>query len=108
MLKEDELTPGAYRLLETNNRVVLPTNVHVRALVTSADVLHSWAIPSLGVKVDACPGRLNQAAMFIKREGVYYGQCSEICGVNHGFMPIVVESVSLEEYYNWFSSTLDE
>ena len=99
MVADEDLPFGTYRLLETNYRVVLPTNVHVRALVTSADVLHSWAIPSLGVKVDACPGRLNQAAMFIKREGVYYGQCSEICGVNHGFMPIVVQGVSLDAYY---------
>eukprot|EP00975_Prorocentrum_lima_P026859 5646127-Prorocentrum_lima.AAC.1 len=107
MLAEDDLPAGSYRLLETNYRVVVPTAVHVRALVTSADVLHSWAIPSLGVKVDACPGRLNQAALFVKREGVYYGQCSEICGVNHGFMPIVIQAVSLEDYGSWFSSQID-
>ena len=104
MLAEEDLPMGTHRLLETNYRVVLPTNVHVRVLVTSADVLHSWAIPSRGVQVDACPGRLNQAAIFIKREGTYYGQCSEICGVNHGFMPIVIDAASLEDYYTWFSN----
>jgi cytochrome c oxidase subunit 2 len=92
--------------LETTARVVLPTKVHIRVLVTSADVLHCWGIPSLGVKTDACPGRLNQLALFIKREGIYYGQCSEICGVNHGFMPIVIEAVSLTKYSQWFSNQL--
>lgn len=106
MVPEEDLGRGHYRLLETNYRVVLPVGVHVRALVTSADVLHSWAIPSLGIKVDACPGRLNQTAMFIKREGVFYGQCSEICGVNHGFMPIVVQAVSLDTYGAWLSARL--
>ena len=94
--------------METNNRVVLPINTHIRALVTSADVLHSWAIPSLGVKVDACPGRLNQVAIFIKREGIYYGQCSEICGVNHGFMPIVIEGTKYTPYAQWFNEKLAE
>lgn len=97
-----------FRLLEVDNRVVLPVNTHIRVLVTSADVLHSWAIPSLGVKVDSCPGRLNQVHLFIKREGVFYGQCSEICGVNHGFMPIVVQAVGLEEYISWIGKRLEE
>jgi cytochrome c oxidase subunit 2 len=83
---KDEM--GYFRLLETNKRVILPTNIHIRLLISSADVLHSWTIPSLGVKVDACPGRLNAANIFLKRFGLFYGQCSEICGVNHGFMPI--------------------
>lgn len=96
-----------FRLLEVDNRVVLPVNTHIRVLVTSADVLHSWAVPSLGVKVDSCPGRLNQVHLFIKREGVFYGQCSEICGVNHGFMPIVVQSVGLEDYVSWVGKRLD-
>lgn len=96
-----------FRLLEVDNRVVLPVNTHIRVLVTGADVLHSWAVPSLGVKVDSCPGRLNIVNLFIKREGVFYGQCSEICGVNHGFMPIVVQSVSLEEYISWVGKRLD-
>jgi len=101
MLGADDLTLGAFRLLEVDNRVVLPTETHIRLLITAADVLHCWAIPSFGVKVDACPGRLNQASLFIKREGTFYGQCSEICGVNHGFMPIVVKAVSPDIYSKW-------
>jgi len=95
MKSEEDLTLGNFRLLEVDNRIVLPTKIHIRLLVTAADVLHSWAIPSLGIKVDACPGRLNQVFLFLKREGVFYGQCSEICGINHGFMPIVVQSVQI-------------
>jgi cytochrome c oxidase subunit 2 len=93
-LAEEDLSTGlsSYRNLTVDNHLFLPTETHVRARITSADVLHSWAIPSLGVKVDACPGRLNQASLFIKREGLYYGQCSEICGVNHGFRPIGIVS----------------
>ena len=90
-----------------DNRVVLPINTHVRVIVTAADVIHSWAIPSLGVKTDAIPGRLNQVSMFLKREGVFYGQCSEICGTNHAFMPIVVEGVSLDDYTSWISNKLE-
>jgi cytochrome c oxidase subunit 2 len=107
MIPEEDLEPGNLRLLEVDNRVVLPVDTHVRVVITSADVLHCWAIPSFGVKMDACPGRLNQTSMFIKREGVYYGQCSEICGVNHGFMPICVEAVSLEDYVAWISSKIE-
>nr|QEQ13329.1 cytochrome oxidase subunit II [Ectocarpus siliculosus] len=95
-----------FRLLEVDNRLFVPTNTHIRMLITSADVLHSWAVPSLGVKVDACPGRLNQVFMFVKREGVFYGQCSELCGVNHGFMPIVVQAVSQDEYLTWVGKRL--
>jgi|YelNatPaOPRAMG01_1025707.scaffolds.fasta_scaffold01470_13 cytochrome c oxidase subunit 2 len=90
---------GLFRVLETNKRVVLPTNTHLRLLITAVDVLHSWTIPSFGVKVDACPGRLNQANLFIKRFGVFFGQCSEICGVNHGFMPIVLLAVPSAQYH---------
>jgi hypothetical protein len=79
MVPEDELNLGDLRLLEVDNRIVLPVNTHIRVLVTAADVLHSWAIPSLGIKLDACTGRLNQTSMFVLREGVFYGQCSEIC-----------------------------
>ena len=101
MIAQDELNIGDLRLLEVDNRVVLPVNTHIRILVTAADVLHSWAVPSLGIKVDACPGRLNQTSTYLSRSGIkHYGQCSEICGVNHGFMPIVVESfnTSSEDY----------
>ncbi len=101
MIAEDDLTKGTLRLLEVDRRVVLPEKTHIRVLVTAADVLHSWAIPSFGLKVDACPGRLNQTSLFIKRKGVYFGQCSEICGVNHGFMPIVVKVVSKDDFKVW-------
>lgn len=106
MIPEDELIQGQFRLLEVDNRVVVPVDTHVRVITTSADVLHSWALPSAGVKMDACPGRLNQSDLFFKREGVYYGQCSEICGVNHGFMPIVVEAVGLDKYVDWISNKI--
>lgn len=88
LVAEDELAPDGLRLLEVDNPLVVPCNSYIRFLVTSVDVLHSWAVPSLGIKVDAVPGRLNQVFTFIKRPGDFYGQCSEICGVNHGFMPI--------------------
>ena len=107
MIPEEDLEVGQLRLLEVDNRVVLPVNTHVRVIVTAADVLHCWGMPSFGIKMDGCPGRLNETSLFIKREGVYYGQCSEICGVNHGFMPIVVEAVSLEDYVSWVSSKLE-
>lgn len=108
MLPEDELEVGNLRLLEVDNRLVLPVDTHIRVVVTAADVLHCWAIPSFAVKMDACPGRLNELSLFIEREGVFYGQCSEICGVNHGFMPIAVEVVSLEDYLTWVYSKLTE
>jgi cytochrome c oxidase subunit 2 len=107
MIATDDLTNGTFRLLEVDNRLVLPENTHIRLLITSADVLHSWAVPSFGVKVDACPGRLSQASLFIKRLGTFYGQCSEICGVNHGFMPIVVNSVPVDTFVTWVSAKLD-
>jgi cytochrome c oxidase subunit 2 len=107
MIAEDDLELGQLRLLEVDNRVVLPINTHIRVLITSTDVIHAWAVPSLGVKCDAYPGRLNQINTFIKREGVFHGQCSELCGVNHGFMPIVVEAVSLTDYVSWVSSKME-
>lgn len=108
MVPDDEIELGQLRLLEVDNRTVLPVNTHIRVLMTASDVIHSWAIPSLGVKCDAMPGRLNQISMFINREGVFYGQCSEICGVNHAFMPIVVEAVQLDEYLEWVSNQMEE
>jgi cytochrome c oxidase subunit 2 len=107
MVNLDELSYGSFRLLEVDNRVILPINTHIRILVTSADVLHSWAVPSFGIKIDACPGRLSQSSLFIKREGVYYGQCSEICGINHGFMPIVVRGVPELVFYYWQFMKMD-
>jgi len=103
MVSTNDLVLGQFRLLTVDNEVVLPTNVHFRVIITATDVLHSWSVNSLGVKVDAIPGRLSQLTLFLKREGVFYGQCSELCGVNHGFMPIVVRSVSLSEYLYWLS-----
>ena len=105
VLKEGN-TIGFFRTLETNKRIVLPTNTHLRLLITAVDVLHSWTIPSFGVKVDACPGRLNQANLFIKRFGVFFGQCSEICGVNHGFMPIVLLAMPSVQYHYLIMSNL--
>jgi cytochrome c oxidase subunit 2 len=98
MVPTADLEEGNLRLLEVDNRLLLPINAYVQITVTAADVLHCWAVPSLGIKVDVCPGRLNQTSIFIKRPGVFYGQCSEICGVNHGFMPIVVRGVEMKEF----------
>nr|YP_010239410.1 cytochrome c oxidase subunit II [Bursa rhodostoma]QTF74742.1 cytochrome c oxidase subunit II [Bursa rhodostoma] len=101
MIPTNELEPGDFRLLEVDHRVVLPTQTDIRVLVTSADVIHSWTVPSLGVKADAIPGRLNQLSFYIKYPGVFYGQCSEICGANHSFMPIVLEAIPLENFMEW-------
>ena len=106
LVPEEELQTGDLRLLEVDNRVIVPVNTHVRVIVTAADVLHCWAVPSLGVKLDGVPGRLNQTSFLANREGVYYGNCSEICGVNHGFMPIVVEAVKLENYCAYIDTML--
>jgi cytochrome c oxidase subunit 2 len=103
ILNSYEYGSGQLRLLETDNRLCLPVKTHIRLLITSADVLHSWTIPSFGIKIDACPGRLNQATLFIKRPGLYFGQCSEICGINHGFMPIVVLA-SNDNHFNFINS----
>nr|YP_010373852.1 cytochrome c oxidase subunit II [Neuroctenus yunnanensis]YP_010990152.1 cytochrome c oxidase subunit II [Neuroctenus taiwanicus]UPI55392.1 cytochrome c oxidase subunit II [Neuroctenus yunnanensis]WOW95748.1 cytochrome c oxidase subunit 2 [Neuroctenus taiwanicus] len=90
-----------FRLLDVDNRVILPMNTPIRVIATSADVIHSWAVPSLGIKVDATPGRLNQAFLMIKRPGMMFGQCSEICGANHSFMPIAIESVPMKNFLHW-------
>ena len=101
MIPESDLELGQFRLLDVDNRVVVPVDTHIRLIITGADVIHSWAVPSLGVKIDAVPGRLNQTSILAERTGVFYGQCSEICGVWHGFMPIAVEAVSVQEYLAW-------
>ena len=101
MVPTNELERGDFRLLEVDHRVVLPTQTDIRVLVTSADVIHSWTVPSLGIKADAVPGRLNQLRFYVKYPGVFYGQCSEICGANHSFMPIVVEAVPLKNFMEW-------
>nr|UXW90890.1 cytochrome c oxidase subunit 2 [Succineidae gen. n. sp. z RM-2021] len=93
MVKTEDLSTGFYRLLEVDNRLPLPYNINSSIIATSADVIHAWAVPSLGVKLDAVPGRLNSMSISPILTGIYYGQCSEICGANHSFMPIVVESI---------------
>jgi cytochrome c oxidase subunit 2 len=100
---EDDLKVGELRLLETNTPLVLPISMPITAIVTSTDVIHSWALPNLGIKIDAVPGRLNQISFFINKPGVYYGQCSEICGVNHGFMPITMYAVKPNNFYSYFN-----
>lgn len=95
------LNSGEIRLLETDNRVILPFKTYTRILVTAADVLHSWTVPSIGVKADAVPGRLNQLSIFPMTPGIFYGQCSEICGANHSFMPISLEIVNLPTFAKW-------
>ena len=108
MVPRGELEEGMFRLLEVDNRTVLPAHTQVRVLVSSADVLHSWTVPSLGVKADAVPGRLNQLKFIIQRPGLYFGQCSEICGANHSFIPIVVERVNLNTFFNWVIRCIEE
>nr|AVN68323.1 cytochrome c oxidase subunit 2 [Ectobius sp. Z254C] len=106
MIPQNEMLKNNFRLLDVDNRTTLPMNMFIRIIVTAADVLHSWTIPSLGVKADATPGRLNQTSFLINRPGVFYGQCSEICGANHSFMPIVIESVSTNKFINWVSTLM--
>lgn len=108
MIEDEDLQPGQLRLLETDTEVVLPVNTNVRLLMTADDVIHSWAMPSFGVKLDAVPGRINETWTRIDREGVYYGQCSELCGVRHGYMPIKVRAVSKEEFTAWVAQAQEE
>nr|AIT58399.1 cytochrome c oxidase subunit 2 [Coptotermes acinaciformis acinaciformis] len=103
MIPQEEQQESTFRLLDTDNRIVLPMNSPIRMIVTAADVLHSWTIPSLGVKTDATPGRLNQTSFSISRPGILYGQCSEICGANHSLLPITIESVPAKYFINWVS-----
>ena len=108
MLEEDELEEGQPRLLATDTPVVLPVGAKIRLLTTADDVIHSWAIPALGVKMDSVPGRVNETWFQINREGTYYGQCSELCGTLHGFMPIMVEAVSQEDFDAWVEMAQEE
>ncbi len=101
LLQDKELKPGQPRLLSVDNEVVVPVNKTVRVQVTAADVIHSFAVPSFGIKMDAVPGRLNETWFNATKEGVYYGQCSELCGKDHAFMPIAVRVVSEQEFANW-------
>nr|YP_010362073.1 cytochrome c oxidase subunit II [Agriotes fuscicollis]UNQ87633.1 cytochrome c oxidase subunit II [Agriotes fuscicollis] len=93
-----------FRLLDVDNRLPIPFKAQIRFLVSSTDVIHSWTVPAMGVKIDANPGRLNQTSFSMSRPGVFFGQCSEICGTNHSFMPIVIESISTSAFINWVKS----
>jgi cytochrome c oxidase subunit 2 len=101
MVPDNEIKQGQLRLLEVDNRIVLPVDTTIRIVTTSVDVLHAWAVPALGLKTDSVPGRLNEMWVKIEKPGMYYGQCSELCGNNHGFMPIQVEAVSKEQFARW-------
>jgi cytochrome c oxidase subunit 2 len=100
MVPSNELDLNIFRLLDVDNRTLVPYNIHIRMLISSADVLHAWTVPSLGVKADAVPGRLNQVKFIGQRPGIFFGQCSEICGANHRFIPIVIEIVRSSSFLN--------
>nr|ACY73567.1 cytochrome c oxidase II [Paralycaeides inconspicua] len=100
----NEFNVNNFRLLDVDNRIIVPMNNNIRMLITATDVIHSWTVPAIGVKVDANPGRLNQTSFFINRPGIFFGQCSEICGANHSFMPIVIESISIKNFINWVNN----
>lgn len=101
MIPETDLELGQLRVLAVDNKLVLPVNTHIRLIVTAQDVIHDFAVPALGIKIDGVPGRLNQTSVIIKRVGNFYGQCSEICGTYHGFMPSVIQGVEAEEFLVW-------
>uniref|UniRef100_A0AAU7LK44 Cytochrome c oxidase subunit 2 n=1 Tax=Thalassa montezumae TaxID=3129753 RepID=A0AAU7LK44_9CUCU len=104
MIPSNDLKSFNFRLLEVDNRTILPFNSQIRLLMTSSDVIHSWTIPSTGIKVDASPGRLNQISFSLNRTGIFYGQCSEICGANHSFMPISIESITPTLFIKWIKN----
>nr|ASU53079.1 cytochrome oxidase subunit II [Chaitophorus salijaponicus szelegiewiczi]ASU53149.1 cytochrome oxidase subunit II [Chaitophorus sp. ZMIOZ 17556]ASU53276.1 cytochrome oxidase subunit II [Chaitophorus sp. ZMIOZ 28403]ASU53413.1 cytochrome oxidase subunit II [Chaitophorus nigritus] len=93
-----------FRLIEVDNKTILPYKFNIRLLISSEDVIHSWTIPSLAIKIDAIPGRMNQINMLMNRPGMYFGQCSEICGINHSFMPIQIESINLNKFILWIKN----
>jgi cytochrome c oxidase subunit 2 len=101
LIKDEDLKPGQLRLLSVDNNLVVPVGTRIKVLITSADVIHSWAVPSLGIKMDAIPGRTNETWFQVLEPGIYYGQCSEICGAGHGFMPIAVEAVDADSFQLW-------
>nr|APT41519.1 cytochrome c oxidase subunit II [Lutzomyia trinidadensis] len=106
MIPINEMTPNSFRLLDVDNRIILPLKSQIRIIVSATDVLHSWTVPALGVKVDASPGRLNQTNFYIYRPGLFYGQCSEICGANHSFMPIVIEATLPTPFIEWIKNNI--
>nr|YP_010586409.1 cytochrome c oxidase subunit II [Nyctiophylax orbicularis]UZZ44197.1 cytochrome c oxidase subunit II [Nyctiophylax orbicularis] len=99
MIKENK-----FRLIEVDNNIVLPMNIYIKSMISSNDVIHAWTIPSLGIKADAMPNRLNQLTFTIKNPGIMFGQCSEICGINHSFMPICMESVNMKYFIKWINN----
>ncbi len=108
IIPDKDLLEGQLRLLSVDNEVVVPVNTNVRLLFTSSDVIHSWSVPSFGVKKDCIPGRLNETWIRVLKEGTYRGQCSELCGMNHGFMPIVVRAVAKENYQQWLAQAKEK
>ena len=108
MIADQDLQEGQPRLLEVDNRVVLPVDTDVRILVTATDVIHAWAMPALGVKMDAIPGRLNETWLRIEQPGIYYGQCSELCGDYHGYMPIEIEAMAKDAFEAWTKQAQEE
>ena len=108
MVPEDELQPGQLRLLDTDYPVVLPVETNIRLLITASDVLHNFAVPSFGIKLDGVPGRINETWVRINEPGTYYGQCSELCGTGHAYMPIMIKAVTKEEYAEWVQSAQEE
>nr|YP_010571639.1 cytochrome c oxidase subunit II [Aphis coreopsidis]UZH32899.1 cytochrome c oxidase subunit II [Aphis coreopsidis] len=100
----NELNKENFRLIEVDNKTILPFKFNIRLLISSDDVIHSWTIPSLAIKMDAIPGRMNQINLYMNRPGIYFGQCSEICGINHSFMPIQIESINLNKFIYWIKN----
>lgn len=104
IIQTNDLNLNEFRLLDVDNRCILPFNYPIRIITSSLDVIHAWTIPSLSIKIDSTPGRLNQSILYIHRPGIYFGQCSEICGINHRFIPIVIESTNINLFINWIKS----
>lgn len=103
ILDKNNLKFNEFRLLDVDNRLILPSKIKTQLITTSNDVIHSFTVPSLGFKIDSIPGRLNKSSFFIKNSGLFYGQCSEICGINHRFIPIVIESINKNKFFNWIT-----
>nr|AKK32546.1 cytochrome c oxidase subunit II [Stenopirates sp. PJ-2015] len=103
MTPDMNLKLNEFRLMDVDNRMILPTNSKIRMLITATDVIHAWTIPILNIKLDAIPGRLNQSMILIKKPTIMYGQCSEICGTNHSFMPIMIEAIPNKYFINWLN-----
>ena len=108
MIADDEIAEGQVRLLETDNRLIVPVATNIRLLTTADDVIHAWGVPAFGIKIDSVPGRVNETWLHVEREGVYYGQCSELCGAYHGFMPITVEVLSKDAFAAWLVKAKEE